>query len=313
MKQLERMLTFAGVVDAGSFTAAAERLGCSKAHVSQQISRLEDALGVQLLFRTTRRLELTEAGRTFLSYCRQMQNTADSAHRAVDALRGEMTGVIRITMPASFGEAILRDLVTPFLDRYPGIDFQIELENRVTDLRAGHFDMALRTPSPADEDLVALRLTDYQELLCASPAYLERSEPVQLPESLGTHRLLVNRHSDSGDRVWQLHRGAETVEVPVNRQMVMNHYSLLRRAALAGLGIARLPTYLVHEDLKSGRLERVLPEYDASEPLPVYLVYPWQRTLPLKNRRFIDFTLERFGQAPLPRVSATSRRDLSTV
>lgn len=310
MKQLERMLTFAGVVDAGSFTAAAERLGCSKAHVSQQISRLEDALGIQLLFRTTRRLELTEAGRTFLSYCRQMQNTADSAHRAVDALRGEMTGVIRMTMPVSFGEAILRDLVTPFLELYPAVDFQIELENRVTDLRAGHFDLALRTPAPADEDLVALRLTDYQELLCASPSYLERGGPVRTPEALTAHRLLVNRHSR--DRAWRLRRGSETVDVPIGRQMVMNHYALLRRAALAGLGIARLPTYLVREDLKSRRLERILPEFEASEPLPVFLVYPWQRTLPLKNRRFIDFTLERFGQAPLPRVTTTAR-DLSIV
>lgn len=301
MKELERMLTFAGVVDAGSFTAAAERLGCSKAHVSQQISRLEEALGVQLLFRTTRRLELTEAGRTYLQYCRQMQDTADSAHRAVDALRGEMTGTIRITMPVSFGETILSDLVTPFLERHPGIDFQVELENRLTDLRAGRFDLALRTPVPADEDLVALRLAEFTEVLCASPAYLARFPPVTRPSDLQGHRLLINRHSE--ERAWRLSRGSESIEIPAGRRMLMNHSALMRQGALLGLGVARLPAYLVREDLVEGRLTQVLSDYQASEPLPVFLVYPWQRHIPLKNRRFIDFTLEHFGQAPLPRLA----------
>jgi len=304
MKQLERMLTFALVVDAGSFTAAADGLGCSKAHVSQQISRLEKDLGVQLLFRTTRRLELTEAGRTLLRHSRQLRETAESAHDAVEALRGEMTGVIRLTMPVSFGERVVRDLVAPFLERYPGIEFQIELENDISDLRAAHYDMALRTPAPLDEDLVALRLTDYTEQLCASPAYLDAGGPIDRPDQLDGHRFLVNRHSR--ETCWRLSAGTASVEVSLDRRLVMNHYSLLREAALSGLGIAKLPTYLIADDLRSGALRVLLPDYAASPLLPIYLVYPWQRTLPLKNRRFVDFVLEYFGQEPIPRPGLAS-------
>ncbi|MGD8430859.1 MAG: LysR family transcriptional regulator, partial [Ectothiorhodospiraceae bacterium] len=244
MKNMERMLVFAAVVDAGSFTAAAQQLACSKAHVSQQISRLEEELGAQLLFRTTRRLELTEAGQTYLRYCRQLRDTANAAHQAVEALRGEMTGEIRMTVPVSFGDMVLRELVAPFLARYPGIDFQLDLENEVTDLRADRYDMALRTPAPADEDLVAVRLTDYTELLCASPGYLTGAAPIRRPADLAGHRFLVNRYNSG--RPWRLRdEQGDSTEVAISRRLVMNNYSIIRRAALGGLGIAKLPDYLI--------------------------------------------------------------------
>lgn len=304
MKQLERMLTFSAVVEAGSFTAAAEQLKCSKAHVSQQISRLEETLGVQLLFRTTRRLELTEAGETFLEYCRQLESTSRAARSAVERLRGAMTGTLRMTVPVSFGHMALERLIRPFLDQYPEIDVQLELENNITDLRAQRMDFALRTPAPADEELVALRLTDYRELLCASPAYLNEAGTIRSPEDLSARRLLVNRHGQEDS--WRLWQNGRRVDIPIERHMLMNHYAALRDAALLGLGITRVPIFVVEADIEEGRLVEVLPDYDASAVRPIYLVYPWQKSLPLKNRRFIDHVLEAFGQSPMPRAAVNT-------
>jgi DNA-binding transcriptional LysR family regulator len=290
---VEEMTTFAVVVQAGSITGAAKRLERSKAYVSLQISRLEEAIGLQLLFRTTRRLELTEAGRAYVDFCTQILDIADEASRAVDVLKGEMRGVIRLSVPVSFGHVFLTEIISDFQTTYPRVQVQLELHNALRNLKVEGLDMAVRISSQLDNDLVAIRIGELSTPIYGSPGYFAQYGRPERVADLVDHTVILHSQVDAAGR-WPLSVNGDLQRHPVAWTMSTDHYPLIREAALAGKGLARLPTYLVEKDVREGRLDSVLNDFLAPAQ-PIYLVYDYQGMLPLKNRKFIDFVKNWFA------------------
>ena len=292
--RFEQARVFAEVAEQASFTRAAERLGCSKAHASATVSALEAALGVQLLHRTTRRIDLTAAGRAYLDYCRQLRDTLIEAEHAVSAVGGEVAGTLRLTMPSSFGEVFLADIAREFLREYPGVRLEADVSVARRDLAADGYDCAVRATRAVDPSLVARPLGVLREAAVATPRLLAQYEVPQVPQDLA--RLPALRNSNFADDAhWVFARGGESIGVSPPGALAVNAFSAVKRAALADLGTARLPLFLVHQELARGELLRVLPDWELV-PTPLWLVYPQQRQRPLRSRVFIEFLLRWVAQ-----------------
>ncbi len=289
----EQAACFVAVAEHGSFTRAANALACSKAHVSKQVSALEHALGAQLLMRTTRRLTLTDAGETYFEYCRHMRDALDEGERAVSAVREDVSGLLRITAPTGFGSAFLLDLLLEFHQRYPKIELAIDLSIHRRDLIADRFDFAIRTTRVLDDHLVARSLGVIGDLPVANPAFLAAHPRIRTPADLARVPCLLNTHFRD-DAEWVFQRGERTYAVRVSSPLGVNHYDMLRAAALRGAGVVRLPLYIVADALADGSLVRVLPEYEIA-PMPVYIVYPQRRHMPYRSRVFRDFVMAWFA------------------
>jgi DNA-binding transcriptional LysR family regulator len=295
--RFDQALAFLAVAEAGGFTAAAARLGMSKAFVSKQVGALEGALGVRLLHRTTRRVALTDAGRLYLDYARQARELLGDGERAVSAVRTEVDGLLRITGPTSFGDGILVDLLAEFRALHPRVRFDVDLSIGQRDLIGEGYDFALRMTRTLDPSLVARNLGAMRERIVASPEFLARHAPngVTEPVQLSQLETLRNNHfRDEG--LWLLQCGGEQVQVPLQGTLAINSYIGMRRAALLGQGITRLPYYLVAEELHAGRLTEVLPDWRLPAT-PVSLVYPSREHLPQRARVFRDFVVAWF-EAP---------------
>ena len=293
----DQALAFLAVVEAGGFTAAAARLGVSKAFVSKQVGALEAALGVRLLQRTTRRVAPTDAGRLYIDYAKQARELLGDGERAVSAVRTEVDGLLRITGPTSFGDSILVDLLAEFRALHPRVRFDVDLSIGQRDLIGEGYDFALRMSRTLDPSLVARNLGAMRERIVASPEFLALHAPdgVTAPTQLSQLEALRNNHfRDEG--LWLLEHGGEQVHVPIRGTLAINSYIGMRRAALLGQGITRLPYYLVAEELRSGRLVEVLPEWRLSAT-PVSLVYPSREHMPQRARVFRDFVVAWF-EAP---------------
>lgn len=286
-KMVEEMTTFAVVVKAGSFTQAAKQLGKSKTYVSLQVSRLEEAIGLQLMFRTTRRLELTEAGRAYVDYCSQLLNTIEEADRAIDVLKGDMQGLIKISVPVSFGQVFLTEIIADFQQIYPDVQVQLELHNAFKDLKVESLDMVVRMTTALEDDQVAIKIGELSMHIYGAPSYLSDYVDVITPESLSQHTAILHSEVDQ-HHSWPLLQSNEVTRFPLNWNMSVNHYPLIRDAAVEGKGLARLPSYLAKDDVAKNRLIEVLSAF-ILPPDPIHLVYTYQRVLPLKNRVFIDF------------------------
>ena len=294
--RFDQTLGFLTVLETGSFTAAAERLGVSKAHVSKQVRALEDALGVRLLHRTTRRVAATDAGRLYLDYARQARDLLGDGERAVSAVRTEVDGLLRITAPTSFGDGFLVDLLAEFRALHPLVRLDVDLAIAQRDLIGDGYDFAIRMARTLDPSLVARGLGIMRERMVASPQFIARHAPggIEAPEQLSALEALRNNHFRD-DGVWVLQRGEETVRVPVQGTVAINHFIGMRRAVILGLGIARLPHYIVIDALRSGDLIELLPEWRLPT-MPVSLVYPSRQHLPQRARVFRDFVIDWFAQ-----------------
>ena len=305
---LSEMRSFAAVIKQGSFTDAARATGVSKGLISQHVKRLEDVLGAQLLFRSTRKLELTETGATFLEYCETITQSADAAFEAVEALRGEPVGTVRITVPVSFGEMFLQDIIVAFQQTHPRIQIEMELENTFRDLQSAHIDIAIRAGLTDDPDQVAIPLGQLSELICASPEYWKAHPKPQTPADLAHHNCLVNFQYYK-DRKWVFFSDDGPTSITAEGNLRLNHYPLIRNATVQGLGVARLPRYVAMPEIRAGRIETALENYRS--PLrPIYLVYPYQGNLPIKNRLMIDFICNWFADRPdLLETTSTSQSD----
>ena len=305
---LSEMRSFAAVIKQGSFTDAARATGVSKGLISQHVKRLEDVLGAQLLFRSTRKLELTEIGATFLEYCETITQSADAAFEAVEALRGEPVGTVRITVPVSFGEMFLQDIIVAFQEAHPRIQIEMELENTFRDLQSAHIDIAIRAGLTDDPDQVAIPLGQLSELICASPEYWQAHPKPQTPADLAHHNCLVNFQYYK-DRKWVFFSDDGPTSITAEGNLRLNHYPLIRNATVQGLGVARLPRYVAMPEIRAGRIETALENYRS--PLrPIYLVYPYQGNLPIKNRLMIDFIRNWFADRPdLLETTSTSQSD----
>ncbi|WP_223526323.1 LysR family transcriptional regulator [Pseudomonas sp. BF-B-26] len=298
MSEMDDLAAFAILIEAGSFTLAAQQLGCSKGQLSKRISQLESRFSVVLLQRTTRRLSLTAAGAALLPQAQALVVQVERARQALARLKDDMAGPVRMTVPVSLGETFFDGLLLEFSGKYPEVQIELDLSNNYRDLSRDGFDLAVRSEVGNDERLVARPLLAWHEMTCASPAYLEQYGDPLTPQALAEHRCLLNSHY-SGREEWLYHQQHELLRVRVSGPFASNHYSLLKKAALAGAGIARLPSYLLQAELADGRLRWLLRDYQTRR-MPMYLVHPYQGGLPKRTQVLADYLIgwfKRSGEA----------------
>lgn len=286
----EGMDEFVAVAECGQFTAAAQRLGVSSSHISRQIVRLEERLQTRLLYRSTRRVALTEAGQTFLQHCQRLQDGREEALRAVGDLTSEPKGLLRMTCAVAYGERFIAPLVTRFMEQYPQLRIDIELSNDTLDLVHEGLDLAIRLGRLQDSRLVAARLAPRRMYLCASPSYLERyGRPHSLSE-LNRHNCLIGS-SDT----WLLQQNGREFSQRIHGNWRCNSGQAVLDAALNGIGLCQLPDYYVLEHLQSGALVSLL---EAHQPpnTAVWALYPQQRHLSPKVRKLVDYLKQGLAQ-----------------
>lgn len=295
MSEMDDLAAFALLVEANSFTLAAQWLDTSTSQLSKRISKLEKNFGVTLLHRTTRSLTLTSAGAILLPEARALLAQRDRIRDAMASLGESLIGNVRLTVPVSLGETVFEGLLTEFAQAYPDVQVELDLNNHYRDLRRDGFDLGIRSSVGIDERLVAKPLLALQELTCASPEYLARQGTPQTPEELRTHRCLLNSHN-TGRESWAYHQQHQLTRINVHGTFASNHYGLLKKAALVGAGIARLPSYIVHEELKDGRLEWLLRDYQTPVS-SLYLVHPFEGRMPRRVQVMADYLAEWFERS----------------
>lgn len=286
MARVDHMVTFAHVVQAGSFTAAGDRLRLAPSVVSKHVAKLEKDLGVRLLNRSTRSLSPTEAGQAYYAHCARIVEELTASEQAVARLQAEPQGHLRISCMNSVITALLAPMLPDFMRRYPKIELEIIANERMVDLAEQGFDLALRVTDGPAANLVARSLMPVRFQLCASPAYLEKYGRPQSLAELRHHRCLGYPASLAENWVFS-HKGQRVV-CPVACSVQVNSVDVLRKLALADSGLALLPLFSVAQELKDGRLECLLPDYHGFAEASLYAVYlPSRFGLP-KRKAFID-------------------------
>ena len=287
MDQLAAMRVFVAVAEAQGFAPAARRLGMSTSAVSRHIAELEQHLTAPLLNRTTRRLNLTEAGARFLPRAVSLLEELGAIEDEVRDLTATPKGRLRISASPTFGDYVLAPIATRFVRAYPEISFEMELSHRLVDIVAEGFDAVLRIGSLQDSGLRSRRIAEFRYTLCASPEYLASAPPLARPEDLAKHNCIHWIYRDATPR-WRFADGERWIEVDIFGRFVAASSIAERQAVLDGLGVALLAPILIEEDLKAGRLVEVLPNFPA-KPFTVTMLWPAAVTTPLKLRVFIDF------------------------
>jgi DNA-binding transcriptional LysR family regulator len=295
---LSDVAVFVAVVKSGSFTSAADLLDLSKSQASKCVSRLEATLGARLLHRTTRRLRLTEAGTALYETSHSALEAIDDAQRAVSRLQGAPRGTLKLSASIAFGSVQLPSVVSRLTGQYPDLAVELVLEDRHIDLVREGIDVALRiTGDPPDSGMVYRRLGPNRQVVCASPRYLERRGVPRVPQDLSSHECIAHTQRAT-PRTWHFTApGGGKTSVQINGRIAVNSALGVREAALEGLGIIELNSYLVGPDIKAGRLVRLLEGYQPKE-LSIYAVFPQRRYLAPKVRVFIDAMLERLTPEP---------------
>ena len=297
MDRFEDLQAFVAVVEAGSFTAAAERLGMAKSAVSRRVSALEERLGVQLLRRTTRRLNLTETGRSFYEHSARILADLEEAESAVAQEHGELRGTLKVALPLSFGIRHMCEPVAEFSRRHPRVTFDLDLNDRRVDLVQEGADLAVRIGRLADSSLIARRLFEARTVVCASPEYLDEHGGPETPEDLAQHQCLVYGNlPDPSSWVCEDPSGAMR-RVDVRVAMTATSGEFLCAAAQRGLGIALQPTFIAGELISAGELQPILTDF-RWPVTPAYAVYPPTRHLSYRVREFIDFLADFFSGVP---------------
>lgn len=297
MDRFADMQMLVSVVETGSISAAAERLGVAKSAVSRRLAELESRLGVSLIQRTTRRLNLTDSGRAYYDRCVVILADLDEAEAAVSQAHQALKGRLKVALPHSFGLLHLAPLIQEFMTRHPQVRFELDFNDRQIDLMQEGFDLAIRIATLADSSLIARRLAPIRHAVSASPDYLARHGIPGTAAELAHHVCLAYSNLDHPG-LWS-YRGPDgqpgSVRVPV--RLASSSGDFLMRAAIAGEGLIMHPTFYLHAALRAGQLVRVLADHRWPE-LSAYAVYPPTRHLSSRVRAFIDFLAERLAGEP---------------
>lgn len=292
MIALDDMYYFVEVAKAMSFRKAAGVTGVPVSTLSRRVGALESSVGVRLFHRTTRKIELTDAGRAYYRRCKAIVDQARSANDEIRASWVETSGSLKVTMPVDFGSAILAPLVAEFAVLHPRVEFEFDLSSRQADLVSEPFDLAIRIGTLRDSKLISRRLCSLRRSLYASPKYLATNGAPKSPADL-KGRQCVGVKAAGGNR-WTLRRNGESETVTVHGRYVLSSVSMARRLTILDQGIANLADAIVAEDVAAGRLVRVLPTWRASS-VPVYAITESRRT-PARVQLFIAFLREKLGE-----------------
>jgi DNA-binding transcriptional LysR family regulator len=291
------MAVFVKVVEASSFAAAARHFGMSPAMVSKHVQTMEERLGIRLLNRTTRHVSATEVGQNYYERCLRILADLDEAERAAGDLQTAPRGRLRVTAPVSFGIRHLGPAIADYLAAYPDVIVDLNLDDSYVDLLENGIDLAVRAGQLADSSLIARKLFTVETFVCASPGYLSLNGTPATPRDLAVHDCLIYTHA-TPHNVWSFTGpdGSEHV-VRVNGRFLANNGDALKTLALSGAGIVLAPDFILEDELRTGRLVPLLPEYTKTG-IPVHAVYSHSRFLSAKTRTFIDFLGARFGRTP---------------
>lgn len=289
MNPFEDMRLFCQVMESGSFTAAAEQLGLSKQFVSRRLIQLEDRLGVRLLNRSTRRLDVTPLGHSYYESALRLLGDIEQMEQGISGQNSEPRGTVRLSAPLSFAMAHLGNLLPQFLHRYPQVSVEVDLSDRPVDLIGEGYDLVLRIGTLEDSTLIARRIASVPRVYCASPDYLARRGTPHTPEDLADHDCLTYGHGRYVQ--WRFQTRGKPQSHPVSGRMRANNGEMLRDAAIAGLGVAYLPTFIVAESLRDGRLVSLLDDF-TPEPLTLSAVYPQHRQGSRPVQALIEFLRE---------------------
>lgn len=296
MDKFQEMRVFTAVVEAGSFVRAADHLDMSKAAVSLQLAALESRLGVRLLHRTTRRLSLTEDGEVFYARSKELLANLDEAEAEISTRSGQAVGLVRVSVPVSFGLLKLAPLWADFMAQHPRVSLDVTLSDRTVDLVEEGFDVAVRIARLPNSSLISRRLSSTRLLLCASPQYLARHGTPTTPDDLLQHSVIGYSLSALGDR-WEFESEAgQQHSVKITPRMSSNSGDTCCQVAIHHQGIVLQPQFLVQPYLDSGALVSLLPQYCSSQ-LGIYAVYPSRKHVSPKVRLLVDYLVKQLADA----------------
>jgi len=284
--------SFMTVVEMGSFKQAAEKLEASTAAVSRRISGLENTLGIKLLNRTTRQIDLTDAGKQFYDDLQNIFCSLDEAEERLQQGRETIKGNLRIAAPLSFGTLCIAPVLPDFMKRYPEIRMQLQLEDRLTDIVSEGIDIAIRIGAPEDSSLVATRIASVPRTFCASPEYLEKYTEPEIPSDLSAHNCLHYNHISMKEE-WSYLKNGKIHKLDVAGTLSTNNGEVLRDAAIGGIGLTLLPNFIVADALQAGTLKPVLTEY-CPKPFGLYAVRASRKYTPRRTKLLIEYFREAF-------------------
>lgn len=288
------MRVFVQVVDEGSFSKAAPRVGITQSSASRYISALEAELGVQLLQRSTRKLNLTEAGQIYYERSLQIIHDMEEANLAVRRLNAVPSGILRVTAPATFGRCHIAPYLAEFYELYPEIIIGLSLSDSVDDVIGAGFDLAIRFGNLKDTSLIARRLASSRSIVCAHPDYLKRNNTPQIPSDLANHNCLTFR-TTPGANIWHFERDGKALSVDASGSLYADNGDTLQAAAAAALGIVQLPSWVVAPEIENGNLVPILQDFNLiPNSIPIHAVFAHKLHLAPKVTVFIEFLKDRF-------------------
>jgi DNA-binding transcriptional LysR family regulator len=297
LRNLDDLAVFVHVVERHSFSAAARDLHLAPKTVSKQIARLEQALGTTLFERNTRNLRITSEGRAIAERARVALAVLEEVQELATGGSQELSGTIRLTAPTPFGRKFVAPAIHDFCRLHPRVGFDLRLSDQVQDLYSGDLDLAIRMGELADSRLVARRVADNRRILAASPAYLKAHGSPAQPEELERHNCLVFAYPGLLQSTWPLRKGRRETPVAVSGTLCSDNGDVLHAWCVAGLGISLRETWDIHEELRDGRLVRVLPEWEAT-PSKISIVRARREPVPRRLTAFSDFLFDRWQEAP---------------
>jgi DNA-binding transcriptional LysR family regulator len=295
LDKLLEFRSFSEVARAGSFSAAAAALGITSSAISKQVRALEERLGARLLNRTTRRVSLTDVGRAFQERVEAILHDVAEAEDAVAELQSEPRGVLRVSAPTDFGRISLADSLATFAMRYSSLRLEVDLADRFVDVVEEGFDVVVRIANLPDSSLVARRMGLCRRVLCAAPAYLEAHGRPARPIDLSDHTSVGYAYEQT--RRWSFRTNDGDVTVALEPRHSANNGEMIRRMLLNGLGVALLPTFIVGDDLRAGRLEPLFPDQLDADKV-IWAVTPHRKLLATKVRLLLDHLISEYGEHP---------------
>lgn len=298
LENLQQMVILAAIGHEQNFTRAADRLGISKSQVSKQIRYLEERLGCQLVQRSTRTVALTEIGLQYADYGQQLVDTVNEAEAMVAGYRNEIKGVLRIGIAQSFGNIHITSALAEFQKSNPELELEISLFDHRPNLLEEGFDCWIAIHEHPPEGMVARKLANCEFVVVASPDYIELHGKPETPSDLRRHNCITYQSRERKYVNWAFSRDGVQQSIRVRGNYRIDNAPAVLDAAVSGLGIAYLSTYLMTNEIESNKLIQLLPEWKATVDLPIYAVYPRRKYLAPKVRCFIDFMAERMAQAP---------------
>jgi DNA-binding transcriptional LysR family regulator len=296
--RLNLIASFVSVAEHLSFIAAANVIGTSPSTISRKVSRLEDALGLRLFERTTRRVALTEAGRLYHAQCVQIFNHLADADAMIASLNSEPSGLLRVSFPVAFGRLQLSEIISEFLDAYPKVKVEANYTDRFVDLIEESYDAVVRIGSLPDSTLIARKISANRRLVVASPAYLERHGVPCEPLDLASHHCLSFSHYSASGSVWRFKLDNRIDEVKISGEFRSDNSEAIYETALRGRGIGLVASYLCYDSIEKGDLVPLLPEWTSVPEASVYVAYSSSKHLAPKVRVFSDFLVQKLKNVP---------------